>query len=488
MKRGASGTIMRGLGGSVGRDLTPRFRATILIFPLCLSLSLSPFLPSAGAADSSPAPVPFELTDRSCLSAGCHAVLKEPRFVHAPVIQEDCHVCHEAALEEIGGNSVPMHDFKTRQPDLAFCGSCHTTLTHDAKVVHGPFRENCVGCHNPHSGGARYFLKVQGSDNLCHSCHADLTAGMAFLHAPVILNACNSCHTPHLSEYEGLLSRPPDKLCVFCHYEFQKGMDKAVSVHAPMREACYECHNPHGGPSRGLLPASQSDMCRQCHEALFATMESVQYPHAAMIENKNCSDCHNPHWAESAKLLNRPSLDLCLSCHNDAIETPGGRRIAAVGRQIADNPYRHGPIEQGDCTPCHATHGNNDPRLMKKSFPTEFYAPYQDNAYELCFGCHNQDLIKAEYSQSTGFRNGDRNLHYAHVHQEKGRSCRACHHEHASQTAFHIRDRVAFGQWELEIKFEKLDDGGVCFTGCHTERRYDRSNPVTYGAGNGGQP
>ena len=70
MKRSASGTIMRGLGRSVGRDLTPRLRAAILSFSLCLSLTLSPFPPSAAAADSSPAPVPFELTDRSCLAAG----------------------------------------------------------------------------------------------------------------------------------------------------------------------------------------------------------------------------------------------------------------------------------------------------------------------------------------------------------------------------------------------------------------------------------
>jgi predicted CXXCH cytochrome family protein len=171
-------------------------------------------------------------------------------------------------------------------------------------------------------------------------------------------------------------------------------------------------------------------------------------------------------------------MQICIQCHRESIRTKDGRVLPAVGEQIAEGKYLHGPIRQQDCTPCHAAHGSDDPRLMKAPFPRDFYVPYSKDAYALCFGCHNPEMVEKPRSRTTGFRDGDRNLHYLHVHQEKGRSCRACHAEHASNNPFHIRDWVPFGQWKLTIQFQKTPEGGACLAGCHIPRSYDRDHPV----------
>lgn len=76
---------------------------------------------------------------------------------------------------------------------------------------------------------------------------------------------------------------------------------------------------------------------------------------------------------------------------------------------------------------------------------------------------------------ATGFRDGDRNLHYLHVNrQKKGRSCRACHDMHASTQPFQLRERVKFGRWLMPLNFKKTETGGSCSTGCHKLRVYDR--------------
>ena len=87
----------------------------------------------------------------------------------------------------------------------------------------------------------------------------------------------------------------------------------------------------------------------------------------------------------------------------------------------------------------------------------------------------------------TGFRNGDANLHYLHVNREKGRSCRACHDEHASDQPKHIRESVPFGRWVMRTQYTKTDTGGGCMTGCHTPYKYDRESPVSNKTGDAGK-
>jgi len=412
-----------------------------------------------------------------CLQAGCHDALNQQAFLHPPSMQGDCTICHVPADTQID-LEAKGHGLKTLPPNLALCSKCHRTLSLDRKVTHEPFRELCTTCHNPHGGTAQYYLTKSPAGDQCLSCHADVVEGLTHLHGPVAMKECLLCHDPHSSNYAGLLARPPDRLCVFCHFNFQKGMDEAQSVHEPMHGNCTGCHTPHGGTAGLLVAESGPDLCAQCHGPTLERMKTAKFPHESMISGKTCTKCHSPHWADFPPLLKQPSMDICLGCHQGPVETTDGRELPAVGPRIESSKFVHGPIQQKDCSPCHAAHGNDDPRLMKAAFPEEFYADYKEGAYALCFQCHDERLVTERETAATGFRNGTYNLHYEHVHREKGRSCRACHHEHASNTRFQIRDSVRFGEWDMELKFKFSDTGGMCLAGCHRPKGYDRVDPV----------
>ncbi len=105
--------------------------------------------------------------------------------------------------------------------------------------------------------------------------------------------------------------------------------------------------------------------------------------------------------------------------------------------------------------------------------------PYTDTAYALCFTCHDRDLLRyPDTSFATGFRDGERNLHFLHVNNaQKGRSCALCHELHGGTNDVLIAESVTFGSWQLPLKFVKSDNGGSCAPGCHRPAVYDRKNP-----------
>jgi predicted CXXCH cytochrome family protein len=153
---------------------------------------------------------------------------------------------------------------------------------------------------------------------------------------------------------------------------------------------------------------------------------------------------------------------------------------------LKDNPEHHGPIRLGACTACHQPHAGSQTNLLSAPYPPEFYAPFKTELYALCFTCHTADLVRLPGATApTGFTDGKQNLHWLHVNQEKGRTCRACHEVHASRQPFHIRESVPFGPsgWPLTIQYTQTPRGGTCQAGCHAPRSYDhgdrpRSIPV----------
>jgi predicted CXXCH cytochrome family protein len=162
-------------------------------------------------------------------------------------------------------------------------------------------------------------------------------------------------------------------------------------------------------------------------------------------------------------------------CHNKPLG-----QVADIKTWLDANPDKHGPVQKGDCVSCHGPHGADYYRILVNYFPPEFYAPYSTDKYALCFGCHNQDISIDEFTTTlTGFRNGDKNMHFVHVNKTpKGRTCRSCHEVHAGKQAKHIREKVPFGKLSYPIRFTKTANGGSCVVGCHVERGYDRVTPV----------
>ena len=113
--------------------------------------------------------------------------------------------------------------------------------------------------------------------------------------------------------------------------------------------------------------------------------------------------------------------------------------------------------------------------MLNTFFTPDTYVTTTPDSFALCWECHDPELMTtAKTSTATSFRNGDKNLHYAHVHGEKGRSCMMCHSPHASSNEHLIREKVGFGNWEFKMNYKSDANGGSCAPGCHVERKYNR--------------
>lgn len=216
-----------------------------------------------------------------------------------------------------------------------------------------------------------------------------------------------------------------------------------------------------------------------CHADIKHAVVDAKNKHSAVTRDKGCINCHTSHGGDLAALLKDQTLDLCLDCHRDPIKVNEKRTIPGMAALADDKLIRHGPLNDGSCAGCHDVHGSDVTRLLTKPYPEQFYTSFSVEKYDLCFTCHDKQLVQLPQTEGlTGFRNGKTNLHYLHVNKSKrGRVCRACHSTHTSPNALHIRESVPYGNWELPINFQQTKTGGSCAPGCHEKLAYDRDDP-----------
>lgn len=400
----------------------------------------------------------------------CHGDITGRKHMHGPV-QSDCGVCH------VQTGDPKDHSFSFIVARDQICARCHV-LPHE-EVMHLPVREGrCLECHDPHGSDHPRSLLADPKKDLCLRCHKQDFASMKFQHGPVAVGACVVCHRPHASKFPGLLAQDARTLCQTCHAEVQTEAGPGVHIHAAVEQGCVHCHDPHASNHRFQLRQAAPGLCLSCHQERFEQMtKDAAVVHGAVTEEGGCSVCHEPHSSRFAFLRRGAEPDTCLACHDRPLKTADGASVTDMAALLSANPDRHGPIRQGACTACHDPHAGKNFRMLTEEYPPQFYAPFTMDTFKLCFRCHIPDLVlKPSGRHITEFRHGDQNLHWLHVNQEKGRTCRACHEVHASKRPAHIREAVPFGSsgWMLEINFEKTVDGGTCSPGCHTARRYDR--------------
>ena len=359
-----------------------------------------------------------------------------------------------------------VRDAKAVSNEGCVTAECHPKML-KGKVIH-PATESCGDCHQaaatPHpQKGLRTFKLAQEGSELCKMCHT-VKADQQYMHGPAAVGDCTACHTPHASDNKALLVKKGNDLCFTCHGAIEDETKKKV-VHDALQEGCTSCHNPHGSSFKKLLSAEGDTLCYQCHSKIGERIEKSKSVHAPVKSGKACASCHNPHASDGEKLLPKSEKDLCLDCHKNILKK--------------NQTVLHGPITQGKCTPCHDPHGAPNRKLLVKAFPADLYVPYTDNEYSLCFSCHKRDLLRfPDTSFATGFRDGERNLHFLHVNKkEKGRNCKACHAMHGGELPKLIPDKVLFGKWDLPLKYTKTETGGSCAPGCHRKSNYDRKTP-----------
>jgi predicted CXXCH cytochrome family protein len=244
-----------------------------------------------------------------------------------------------------------------------------------------------------------------------------------------------------------------------------QGEIKKKVVHPALAGGCTSCHNPHGSPVKKFFSAEGAALCYQCHPKVEEKLKSAKSVHAPIKTGRACASCHAPHASDAPKLLPKTGKDLCLDCHKGFIKK--------------DQTVLHGPIKDGKCTPCHDPHGTPYNKLLTNTYTTEFYITYTDSEFQFCFSCHNRDLLRnATTTYATGFRDGNKNLHFIHVNRkDRGKACKACHVIHGGENPKLIAEKVTFGKWNLPLKFVKSETGGSCAPGCHKKYPYDRKTP-----------
>ncbi len=403
----------------------------------------------------------------NCTSSSCHSNTQARQaHVHGPVGAGICISCHNPH------GSFNRYQLERKGKEL--CLVCHQAKRawYKEPVIHSPVKEDCIDCHDPHQSPKRFQLKGTGRSisSLCFNCHDKTIFTRKHQHGPVAAGDCVACHNPHASTNEKLLIAPmaDGQLCFQCHSDRRESFNRKY-VHDPVRDDCGNCHDPHSSNFRYQLLDSQPRLCKSCHEDLnpevFKDIATARYEHPPAAKGE-CTACHEPHASNYRPLLANSMEKLCFSCHED------------LGDHVMESRFRHGPVKTGDCTACHKPHGSQFVKLLVRYYPTQFYAAYSPDKYDLCFGCHNKNIAKTKYTTTlTNFRDGKFNLHYFHVHRKKGRTCTACHAPHASNQYKHIRSEVPFGGWSYPIVFTKRKTGGTCVVGCHAPKTYDRVHP-----------
>lgn len=407
--------------------------------------------------------------DASCITPGCHLSLVDAKYIHGPVAVANCESCHEA---DTGGHVYPL-----KREGNQTCLFCHPVVgvrSHEHMAVE---ENGCVACHDPHRSNAKFLLNQPSVEKLCAVCHE--TPLKKYAHGPFAAGQCTVCHQPHEASTDNLLRQgdQPDH-CFSCHTGIQVRLANSPVVHEPAKQDCTTCHEAHTSDYPYQLSAPMAESCFSCHEQMGEQVATQPVSHDALFIEDSCANCHDPHAAGGQALLKDRTDHLCMRCHNQSIEASDGRVIANM-QPTLDRKYLHGPVRAGDCAACHNVHGGENARLLVKRFPDTFYAGFNLTNYALCFGCHSDDLVLSETTDSlTAFRQGDQNLHYLHVNRtKKGRTCKTCHDIHGSDRPDHIASDVPFegSQWAMPINFSRTDTGGSCSPGCHAARTYKRS-------------
>jgi predicted CXXCH cytochrome family protein len=437
-----------------------------------------------------------------CTEGGCHAGTIASEFLHGPTAVSACTACHEYT-------DPSQHLFRLKGEGRQLCDFCHINrVGSEGTVVHAPVGDgDCLSCHDPHGGTTSKLLTHPTLPELCADCHADTLAG-DHIHEPAASGECLSCHDAHTSDHTGLLIDEQPSLCLSCHESHRLSLQNDAFVHDPVQFDCLECHTTHVSSFVAQLKASPRDLCASCHEPVLAKAMSASVPHSPVTEGRACLNCHSAHTSNTFALQISGPIETCTTCHEaeahgaeQAGQTVANNPAAPVfidhGDQGADTteqrpappapelnasmPFMHRPVGEGDCASCHGVHGAEHSLLLELPYATGFYESYSTASYALCYNCHDERaIIENPTADGTGFRNGDENLHAVHVDRVQGRTCRACHNAHASESPAQIRRQAPYGQWEIPLNFIQTETGGSCAPGCHREEAYDRVNPAEH--------
>jgi len=322
------------------------------------------------------------------------------------------------------------------------------------------------------------YAQEVSSEKSCIDCHKR-TIRKEIIHGPTATD-CTICHISNGKEHpiedeEGFTLRyQGEALCYSCHEESRDVFTTDKYVHEPVKKGdCNECHEVHSSNDSNLIFTQSPDLCYFCHDKLENLIEKSKIVHTPATNEGGCVNCHSPHSSSIKKILVKKEKTLCLECHDKTINVDE-REISNIAKLIDDSKFKHEALDDG-CTVCHNPHASENSYLLNVPYPTKNYAEGTEETYDLCFGCHDADLLLMEKTKyATEFRNGERNLHFVHVNKKKGRTCINCHSIHGSSRDHLIPETVKYGSWDMPLKYVATEQGGTCLSGCHKKQSYNR--------------
>lgn len=423
----------------------------------------------------------------------------EPEAEHAPAAPT------KIPIDEIRAEERPTHT-KTmiKEAKLIDLKDIPAKLKPLKKYMHEPFKMGaCQICHIPKGDNPAALVK-NNIHEICYECHKTKYT-KEFDHKPVKDGQCTKCHDPHQSDTPKMLKGSSvNDTCLKCHDKVNgaKDVTKFITMngkykHKPAEKSCLECHDPHTSNYKTLMKKEVGlEFCLDCHSSIKdhrdmrKWINNAKYKHGAVGDSKGkCLECHDPHSSNHPSILKKDSVQVCLECHNKSLKSKeDGGTLINIAQHLKENPNWHKPIKEADskdggCNACHYAHGSDNFSILKKSFTKNFYADLENKDF-FCFKCHKETKITERFTTNndvTKFRDGDINLHYLHVNDKKGRTCRACHDEHASKNKYLIRDYTDFNSIKFPLRFIDGPNGGSCAPACHKKFEYDRSTPKGIG-------
>ena len=308
------------------------------------------------------------------------------------------------------------------------CIGCHTTFPEKMKkaFVHTPLRkEDCTGCHNPHTSSFKKLLAGDASQ-ICLTCHKNMIpAGARSTHKVVVSGECMKCHDPHSADNKFNLLKPGNDLCFGCHKSMGEKIAKIKFKHNPVEKGCLNCHDPHASTqSEFLLKEKVTALCLKCHKTdrpIFVK-QHMNYP----VASARCTGCHDPHGSDVAGILynnvHKPvAARKCNQCHDEAtaasplktkregVELCRGCHSDMYNSAFSKNRVHPPLFARQGCLTCHNPHAGKEKGLLKAPMIT------------LCGKCH-ADTIQRQVKSPT-------------KHEPvNGGNCTACHDPHASDS------------------------------------------------------
>lgn len=269
---------------------------------------------------------------------------------------------------------------------------------------HGSYNSvtpKCAKCHTGHVAGAVGIARGNSQRETCYACHDGSNASPDIRHqfgensigtsvysshhpVPENIQLCTNCHDPHLANE----SAPGGTASLLA-----AGPSKISSGNA----VCGYCHGP-GSTAPG------GDML-----TLFTgTAHDVTMTNPASGTQIKCARCHQPHGSSLGVLLRNNITDnsgvthavygnnnsVCFACHISATGGYSGETIfkttyhgTKTSSAVATVTYTGTSYNGTQCLNCHEPHG-------KAGFSN--YLRVDGN--NLCYGCHVESTIPAQYS------------------------------------------------------------------------------------------